>query len=527
MPDNQSLNLLFAKGLTIEQFLDKYAELKKEETNNEDSSSIFKTDGDAAVVALYNSVDTDHDGKLSESEINVLKGLDTTDGEQTLSEKDIDKLLEQTLKKMNYADGNTSPEDMYKKAVTENGLQEFAQDGESAHETYTRILGNQLETLEQLIEMRENSSTMKIERFQNQLNTLIINRSNLSAEEKSTYAKNVSDLKTLKTRLGQKQKEYKEQNYELEMDKAEVEYLQSKPDKSDNNDKIEKLKNKISGLTASCRALQNEISQITSQISSITTAQNALIKKAESRDASFKEDKERILNEIDTERKTCKEDIDGYRSRISTLESAQSYALSQAESTYTDDGDYTAFEGDGKALMDLWKQKWTKDLGGASKADAKIKELGGQDFFNKVCAVANNIGCNANELMGVMNAESGVTTNAKNKNSSATGLIQFMKDTASDLGTTTSALKQMSAVQQLDYVEKFYKYTKKIGGFKSNDKIDAGTLYALTFMPAYAKREVLTADGQKAYKYNKGIDLDKDGKITKSDLARRVRQKMA
>lgn len=40
--------------------------------------------------------------------------------------------------------------------------------------------------------------------------------------------------------------------------------------------------------------------------------------------------------------------------------------------------------------------------------------------------------------------------------SGAIGLIQFMPSTAKGLGTSTSALKQMTAVDQLAYVEKYF-----------------------------------------------------------------------
>lgn len=41
--------------------------------------------------------------------------------------------------------------------------------------------------------------------------------------------------------------------------------------------------------------------------------------------------------------------------------------------------------------------------------------------------------------------------------SGATGLIQFMPATAQGMGTTTAALAAMSAVQQLDYVQRYFK----------------------------------------------------------------------
>lgn len=79
------------------------------------------------------------------------------------------------------------------------------------------------------------------------------------------------------------------------------------------------------------------------------------------------------------------------------------------------------------------------------------------EFGNKVIEIANDLGWSAKWLMVVMNNESGLNEKAKNPTSSATGLIQFMKDTAIQLGTSTDALSKMSNVKQLDYVHKYLK----------------------------------------------------------------------
>ena len=59
----------------------------------------------------------------------------------------------------------------------------------------------------------------------------------------------------------------------------------------------------------------------------------------------------------------------------------------------------------------------------------------------------------------------------------------------------------------------------------SKEKLDAGELYALTYLPARANRSVLAQRGEKYYSWNKGLDLNKDGKITKDELAQRVERK--
>lgn len=153
---------------------------------------------------------------------------------------------------------------------------------------------------------------------------------------------------------------------------------------------------------------------------------------------------------------------------------------------------------------------------------AKVKAELGPEFLKRVKQIAKNLNCNYKDLLAVMNAESGLNSKAVNPNGGATGLIQFMPSTATELGTTTEALKNMSPTEQLDYVEKYYLKNKKIAGYNTNEKLDAGDLYALTFLPARAKRETLTVNTESYYRWNKGLDINGDGKISKTELAQRV-----
>lgn len=89
-----------------------------------------------------------------------------------------------------------------------------------------------------------------------------------------------------------------------------------------------------------------------------------------------------------------------------------------------------------------------------------------QEFINAVSQMCYRLGANTEDMLDVMNFETGGTfsPSIKNKSSGATGLIQFMPSTAKSLGTTTASLSKMSALQQLVYVEKYLKpYAGKIG----------------------------------------------------------------
>jgi hypothetical protein len=70
------------------------------------------------------------------------------------------------------------------------------------------------------------------------------------------------------------------------------------------------------------------------------------------------------------------------------------------------------------------------------------------------------------------------------------GLIGFTRSTARALGTSREELAKMTAVEQLDYVYKFY----KMNGLRPGS--DIGTVYMLTFMPAYAYSPDDTVLGQ-------------------------------
>ena len=167
-------------------------------------------------------------------------------------------------------------------------------------------------------------------------------------------------------------------------------------------------------------------------------------------------------------------------------------------------------------------EKITYDASALKKTWSKKKSGLSDAFYNKVVQVAKNVKCSPNDLMALMYSESGIDP-AKSNNNGATGLIQFMPSTAKSLGTSTAALKNMSAVEQMNYVEKLIKNMKKSAGYSDSATLDAGTLYALIFLPAYANKEVLASKGDKYYASNKGLDTNKDGKITKADLANRLK----
>jgi len=106
--------------------------------------------------------------------------------------------------------------------------------------------------------------------------------------------------------------------------------------------------------------------------------------------------------------------------------------------------------------------------------------------------------------------------------SHAVGLIQFMPVTATRLGTTTAQLAQMTAVDQLAYVEKYFApWTGKLATI--------GDLYMAILWPKAIGRPdtyVLFEEGSVQYDQNKALDTDGDGKVTRANAVAPVEQRL-
>lgn len=132
---------------------------------------------------------------------------------------------------------------------------------------------------------------------------------------------------------------------------------------------------------------------------------------------------------------------------------------------------------------------------------------------------ASNLGIDPNHLIAIMKQESGLNPKAVNKSSHATGLIQFMPKTAKGLGTSVQALYNMSATEQMPWVEKYFRANHIKPG------MGLGDLYMAVFYPAAvgkSNNHVIGKSGGAVYNQNRGLDRNKDGVITVSDVKQSV-----
>lgn len=143
-------------------------------------------------------------------------------------------------------------------------------------------------------------------------------------------------------------------------------------------------------------------------------------------------------------------------------------------------------------------------------------------FRSALAEAALSMGLDPSYLAACMKVETGGTfsPSIRNPHSKATGLIQFMPDTARAMGTTVDELARMSATQQLEYVKRYFRpYLSRIRPHVPGD------YYLAVFWPAAIGRnasDVIASAGDVVYAQNAGLDRDGDGRITVGDVTATV-----
>lgn len=167
--------------------------------------------------------------------------------------------------------------------------------------------------------------------------------------------------------------------------------------------------------------------------------------------------------------------------------------------------------------------EWNRNLGVVAPGDCSIAAVRGinktsAEFRGGLNQVAKNLGVNVDWLAAIISFESGFNPAAKNPNSSATGLIQFMRNEAIKFGTTVEKLAQMTREEQLPYVQKYFEQHR--GRLKSL----CDTYYAV-FAPVCIGKSldyVAYAAGSAAYRANAAIDKDHSGNIECRDICNQI-----
>jgi hypothetical protein len=145
-------------------------------------------------------------------------------------------------------------------------------------------------------------------------------------------------------------------------------------------------------------------------------------------------------------------------------------------------------------------------------------------FRARVFEICEELGIVPDHLMACMAFESGETFSPSIENaagSHAMGLIQFMPSTAAALGTTTDDLAAMTAEDQLLFVRKYFLPQK--GKLHNLGDVYMAILWPRGVgkpdnHPLFRKDEAPA----KRYLQNRGLDLNKDGVVTRAEASAKV-----
>jgi hypothetical protein len=150
--------------------------------------------------------------------------------------------------------------------------------------------------------------------------------------------------------------------------------------------------------------------------------------------------------------------------------------------------------------------------GGSAQYDPDdVAPSGGGEFDEELEAMAMESDLDPEKIRRVMGPESGGSASARNPESGATGLIQFLPSVARKLGTTTEELAEMSASEQLPYVMKYFSEWGVTSDSPQSDYLLAVAAPAFIGRPPHA---IVYRKGTKAWEQNPGWRPADGGDIT-------------
>lgn len=161
------------------------------------------------------------------------------------------------------------------------------------------------------------------------------------------------------------------------------------------------------------------------------------------------------------------------------------------------------------------------------KYDLVWSDLVSLDFTDKVLELTEEHGYPADFpdwLMASMHFETGGTFSPSIQNGAGAhyfGLIQFGRAAAKDLGTTTTALRAMTQLEQLEWVFKYFNMWRKRG--KEFNQLE--DIYLSIFYPAAVGRDadkIIFKKGTIGYRQNRGLDLDRNGYLLVGEVCRKI-----
>jgi spore coat assembly protein SafA len=144
-------------------------------------------------------------------------------------------------------------------------------------------------------------------------------------------------------------------------------------------------------------------------------------------------------------------------------------------------------------------------------------------FISEVEAMAGRLGTRPEYILAVMSFETGgsFSPSVRNPTSGATGLIQFIPNTARGLGTSTTELANMTPVEQLHYVEMYFSQPRYAGKLGSIEGLYSAVLSGTATPDPHATLPNFV-QGHRNYTQNSGLDFNNDGRVTSGEASSAV-----
>lgn len=357
MTESNPLNYLFriddgTKGITKEQFLTRYSEMKAAGVNSE--SSIFSSGVEGSIEQLFDTINKSGDDNfIDASEIAALASNSTDDGENVLSESDLVKLYQDMADNImkNYL--STSPEVMYNTSMSKFG-------DHPEENTYIQDLSGQIQTLQDLVTSRQITSNSIIKNLEDQIADVIkrnLDETNDANKKfKDKYDKKQQELNKYIRKSNENEQKLREaaaqkQDAELEI-RVILEEIQSLDQEKD-KDKIADLRKELSTVqkrfnnakedvdsyTEKKEDLANKISKTQSELSKMSNS-DILQRLNDEKNSKIQELKQKIADE----KEKAKNDIIGYNDKINTLKQAQAYAVQHTQEVAAKSAESLNFE---------------------------------------------------------------------------------------------------------------------------------------------------------------------------------------
>jgi Transglycosylase SLT domain. len=143
-------------------------------------------------------------------------------------------------------------------------------------------------------------------------------------------------------------------------------------------------------------------------------------------------------------------------------------------------------------------------------------------FLPELQQVAASLETRPEWLLNVMACESSFVTSARNHlpGQTASGLLQFIRQTARSLGTSAVAVRRMNPVEQLRLIEKYFTPFKGHLNSLANVYLAVFRGFIVSGGPEAVVAPLNSSFKERqAYSLNRGLDLNGDHRITKKELA--------